>query len=277
MSEQLQLADTAWRWPANLPYCWGNQLVSVVLPVSTRRVPCEQCPLRAIPCFRAFSPEELRFVSNFKRGEFVAEPGSVILAEGAHSAQLFTLLSGWVFRYKTLEDGRRQILNYCLPGDLIGLQGSVLGAMEHSVEALSPAVLCVFQRDRLPDLYKNHPGLSFDVTWLASREERMLDENLLSVGRRSAIERAAYMIAFLYQRAASVGLIQDRALLIPISQQHVADTLGLSIVHTNKTLRKLSDRKLIRWHDRACEVLDPAGLAETAGWSGLPEAHRPLI
>jgi CRP-like cAMP-binding protein len=227
--------------------------------------------------FRAFAPEELKFISSFKRGELVAEPGSMILAEGAHSAQLFTLLSGWAFRYKTLEDGRRQILNYCLPGDLIGLQGSVIGAMEHSVEALSPAVLCVFQRDRLPDLFKNHPGLSFDVTWLASREERMLDENLLSLGRRTALERAAYLIAFLHQRARAVGLSEQKSLLIPITQQHVADTLGLSIVHTNKTLKKLADRKLIRWHDRVCEVLDADGLMDQAGWSGPLEGKRPLI
>ena len=227
--------------------------------------------------FRAFSPEELKFVSTFKRGELVAETGSIILAEGAHSAQLFTLLSGWAFRFKTLEDGRRQILNYCLPGDLIGLQGSVIGAMDHSVEALTASVLCVFQRDRLPELFRNHPGLSFDVTWLASREERMLDENLLSLGRRTAIERAAYLIAFLHQRSAAVGMTEQKALLIPISQQHVADTLGLSIVHTNKTLRKLSDKKLIRWHDRACEVLDPSGLVDVAGWSGPGEVRRPLI
>lgn len=251
--------------------------MSVILPVSTRRVPCEQCPLRAITQFRAFAPEELKFVSSFKRGELVAEAGSMILAEGAHSAQLFTLLSGWAFRYKTLEDGRRQILNYCLPGDLIGLQGSVIGAMEHSVEALSPAVLCVFQRDSLPSLFKNHPGLGFDVTWLASREERMLDENLLSLGRRTALERAAYLIAFLYQRAKTVGLSEDKVLFIPITQQHVADTLGLSIVHTNKTLRKLSDRKLIRWHDRACEVLDASGLMQIASWTGNLEGRRPLI
>lgn len=227
--------------------------------------------------FRTFTPEELRFVSNFKRGELVAEPGATILAEGAHSAQLFTLLSGWAFRFKTLEDGRRQILNYALPGDLLGLQGSVMGAMSHSVEALTPVVLCVFQRDRLGDLFRNHPGLGFDITWLASREERMLDENLLSVGRRSALERAAYLVAFLYQRAAAVGLAEQKALLIPITQQHLADTLGLSIVHTNKTLRKLSEQGLIRWHDRACEVVDPGGLMDVAGWSGVTEQKRPLI
>jgi CRP-like cAMP-binding protein len=230
-----------------------------------------------MPHFRPFSPEELRFVSNFKRGELVSEAGSHILSEGANSALLYTLLSGWAFRYKTLADGRRQILNYILPGDLVGLQGSVMGELQHSVEALSPVVLCVFQRDSLPELFRNHPGLSFDITWLAAREERMLDENLLSLGRRSALERAAYLIAFIHQRALAVGLTERKRLLIPITQQHVADTLGLSIVHTNKTLRKLAQRNLIRWHDRACEVLDAEGLREVAGWEEPPEGNRPLI
>lgn len=230
-----------------------------------------------MPSFRAFSADELSFVSGFKRGELVAEAGALILTEGSHSAQLFTLLSGWAFRYKMLEDGRRQILNYLLPGDLVGLQGSVMGEMQHSVEALSPVVLCVFQRNSLPELFRRHPGLGFDVTWLAAREERMLDENLLSVGRRSALERAAYLVAFIHQRATSVGAVGGGRLMIPITQQHVADTLGLSIVHTNKTLKRLAQLDLLRWHDRACEVLDPAGLMDVAGWPGLAESTRPLI
>lgn len=206
-----------------------------------------------------------------------AEPGALILSEGMHSAQLFTVLSGWAFRYKTLEDGRRQILNYALAGDLIGLQGSLTGAMEHSVEALSPVVLCVFQRRDLQQLYKQHPGLAFDMTWLAAREERMLDENLLSVGRRSALERAAYLLSFLHQRALSIGARRDRRLLIPVTQQHVADTLGMSLVHTNKTLRQLARRDLIRWHDRACEILDPDALLALSGWPGLVDGKRPFI
>lgn len=233
--------------------------------------------MRALPQFRPFQPQELKFVASFKIGELVAETGMTLLAEGAHSAHLYTLLSGWAFRYKTLEDGRRQILNYMLPGDLLGLQGSVIGEMEHSIEALSPLVLCVFQRDRLDELFRNHPGLGFDIAWLASREERMLDEHLLSLGRRSALERAAYLLAFLHERAKAVGLSAHGAIALPISQTHVADTLGLSIVHTNKTLRKLADRGLIRWLDRTCQVLDVEGLMELAGWEGLPERQRPLI
>lgn len=251
--------------------------MSVVLPSAGRKVPCEQCPLRDLAAFRDFTQPELEFVSSFKRGELVAEPGSTILAEGTHSPHLYTVLSGWAFRFKTLPDGRRQILNYLLPGDLLGLQGSVLGEMEHSVEALTEMVLCVFQRDKLDSLFERYPSLGFDVTWLAAREERMLDEHILSLGRRSAVERAAYLLAFLHDRAATLGRVSDKRLHIPLTQQHVADTLGLSIVHTNKTLRKLADKGLIRWLDRSCEVIDPDGLRETAEWEGPNERIRPLI
>lgn len=249
----------------------------VVLPNTRRRVTCEQCPLRAMPQFREFNANELRFVSSFKTGEMVAETGATLLAEGNRSAHLFTLLSGWAFRYKTLADGRRQVLNYLLPGDLIGLQGSVTGNMEHSVEALTPLVLCVFQRDRLNELFGKHPGLSYDITWIAAREERILDDHLLSLGRRSALERAAYLIAHLHSRANSVGMVSAKNLLIPITQVHVADTLGLSVVHTNKTLKKLADRGLIQWHDRSCEVIDAEKLMDIAGWEGENDRKRPFV
>ncbi len=116
---------------------------------NSRRTPCEQCPLRSLPTFREFEPSELAFVSDFKQGELLVEPGGTVLAEGSRSAHLFTVLAGWGFRYKMLGDGRRQILNYIMPGDLVGLQGSLMGEMQHSVEALSALTLCVFDRSGL--------------------------------------------------------------------------------------------------------------------------------
>ncbi len=242
-----------------------------------KRTPCEKCPLIECNHFRKFTAPELKFISSFKTGELVSDIGSTILVEGAHSAHLYTVLSGIAFRYKILEDGRRQILNYVLPGDLVGLQGSLMGEMQHSVEALTSLTLCVFEKDRISDLFKNHPGLAYDLTWIASREEQMLDENLLSVGRRSALERAAYLLAFLHKRSQAVGLFKNGSKLLPITQQHVADTLGLSIVHTNKTLKKLYDRKMLKWLDRGCEVLNVDGLSELAGWDFSPRPDRPYI
>ncbi len=244
---------------------------------SERKYPCDQCPLLKRETFRDFDAKELNFVSKFKRGELTVDKGAIVLAEGTRNPHLFTVLIGWGFRYKLLPDGRRQIVNFTMPGDLIGLQGSLMGEMQHSVEALSPMTLCVFERGELMSLYKEHPSLAYDVTWLASREECMLDENLLSVGRRTAVERLAYLLAFLVTRGLSSGLFNDETPVLPVTQQHIADTLGLSLVHTNKTVRRLVDRSLLRWRDRGCEILDVDGLQKVAGWDGTQEGKRPFI
>jgi CRP/FNR family transcriptional regulator, anaerobic regulatory protein len=241
------------------------------------RVNCEACPLRKIKAFRDFSAEELAFVSIFKTGELSVDTGATVLVEGSHSAHLYSVLSGIAYRYKILEDGRRQILNYLLPGDLVGLQGSLMGEMQHSVEALTPLTLCVFERNRITELYTRHPDLGYDLTWIASREERMLDEHLLSIGRRTALERAAYLLAFLHRRVRDTTVNGQASAIFPFKQQHVADTLGLSIVHTNKTLRKLADRGLIKWQEGGCEILNSAALAAIAGWAEPKETRRPFI
>lgn len=261
------------------------------------RTPCAQCPLVELPQFCSHDDSELAFIAHFKAGEFSVDAQTTILAEGAHSAHLYTMLNGWAFRYKMLEDGRRQILNYAVPGDLIGLQGALMQEMQHSIEAMTPVTLCVFQRDRLRELYEKHPDLAFDITWLAAREERLLDEHLLSVGRRTAHERAAYLLAFLGTRAVmstpACG-VPDRpndrngadrqphvdiggTVTLPITQRHVADTLGLSLVHTNKTMRRLADKGLVEWRDGGCVVKHIEKLADIAGWVPDTETRRRFI
>jgi len=247
------------------------------MPVSDRRVPCESCPLRALPHFRPFTAGELKFVSTFKQGELAAAAGTTILAEGAHSAHLFSLLSGWAFRYKALPDGRRQILNYALPADLVGLQGSLMDETEHSVEALTDVRLCVFPRERLWDLYSKFPSLAFDVTWLAAREEQLLDEHLLAIGQRSALERTAYVLLLLFMRAQEVGLASANSVQFPFTQQHLADTLGMSLVHTNKTLKRLYAAGAVRWRDRVFEIIDREALVKIAGGDVSQPRKRPFI
>jgi len=251
--------------------------MSKSIPASGRLVPCESCPLRPLRVFRNFTPEELAFVSAFKSAELTAEPGTTLLMQGANSAHLYTLLSGWAFRYKTLPDGRRQILNFAFPGEFLGLQGSVANEMQHSVEVLTQAVLCVFPRDKLWDLYSHYPSLAFDITWLAAREEQLLDEHLLSVGRRSALERMAFILLHLYQRAEEVDLAKHGKVVFPFTQQHIADTLGMSLVHANKTLRRLYGMKLLRWQDRTFEILDWDKLVDLAVYDRGDKSPRPLI
>jgi CRP-like cAMP-binding protein len=252
--------------------------LAIAIPPLGRKVPCEKCPLRDKPVLRDFTAQELEFVSTFKSGELNVQPGTNILLQGTNSAHLYTILSGWAFRYKTLPDGRRQILNYALPADFLGLQGSVADEMQHSVEALTEMMLCVFPREKLWGLYTGHPALAFDVTWLAAREEQILDEQLLNVGRRTSLERSAYLLLHLFQRAEEVGLTKGSSIQFPFTQQHIADTLGMSLVHTNKTLKRLMATKAVRWKDRQFEILDRESLAEIAGYEhSAPRARRPFI
>ncbi|MGB6348893.1 MAG: Crp/Fnr family transcriptional regulator [Pseudolabrys sp.] len=239
--------------------------------------PCEQCPLRKRPSLREFSAEELAFVKTFKVDELRVDAGASFLREGMRSEHLYTVLSGWAFRYKMLDDGRRQILNYALPADMVGLQGALMNEMEHSVEALTPLVLCIFPRAKLWDLYSRIPTLAFDITWLAAREEQLIDEHLVSLGRRTALERAAYLLLHLFTRADEAGLVKNGAIQFPFTQQHLADTLGMSLVHTNKTLKRLFVSKAVRWKDRIFEMVDRAALAGIAGSDITRARARPFI
>jgi CRP-like cAMP-binding protein len=239
--------------------------------------PCENCPLRKRPALREFTADELAFVKEFKVDELHVEPGASFLRQGAANQHLYTVLSGWAFRYKMLDDGRRQILNYALPADMVGLQGTLMHEMEHSVEALTAVKLCVFPRSKLYDLYSRFPSLAFDVTWLAAREEQLIDEQLVSIGRRTSLERTAFLLLHLFTRAQEAGLTQNGTIQFPFTQQHLADTLGMSLVHTNKTLKRLLVSKAIRWKDRVFEMVDRAALAAIAGDDVSLRKPRPFI
>ncbi|MGQ0456791.1 MAG: Crp/Fnr family transcriptional regulator [Hyphomicrobium sp.] len=227
--------------------------------------------------FRAFGENEVEFVEWFKTGEFVSDEGATILMEGHSSPHLYTVLSGWAFRYKTLPDGRRQILNFAMPGDFLGLQTSMFNEMQHSVETLTKTVLCVFPRDKIWTLYEKFPGLAYDLTWIASRSERLLDEHLLSVGRRSAIERMAFVLLTLFYKARGLGLPNNDAVAFPFTQQHLADALGLSLVHTNKTLKALLARRAVTWKDGVFAVKDEDAIRTLACYDGDPAQIKPLI
>jgi CRP-like cAMP-binding protein len=227
--------------------------------------------------FRRFTPEELAFMKDFKSGELAVEPNTTILSEGSDSPHLYTVLSGWVFKYKTLEDGRRQVTNFGLPGDLIGLQGSMLDAMTHSVEALTHVTLCILPRAKIWSLYKSFEGLAFDVTWLAAREEALLSEYLATVGQRNSMERVAFILLDLFRRARRSALVEKDEMLLPIAQHHLADTIGFSLVHTNKMLQKLRATGCFSWTNSTFVMRDEAKLASIAMVSDPPERVRPFL
>lgn len=239
---------------------------------------CRNCPLRPRPLFDPMSEREVAFMRSFKTGELEVEPGAQLMMEGANAPHLYTVLDGQGLRYKTLEGGERQVINFVLPGDFIGLQAGVMQQMHHTVEATTKMRLCVFNRSGLWRLFRDHPERAYDLTWLAAVEERFLGESLAMLGQMSAEERIARAFLRLWDRAEALGLLAEGAMPLPYRQQDLADALGLSLVHTNKTLKKLRERGLADWRDGRLRILDDAALCALAGVErDRPLVQRPLI
>src|SRR5580692_2053130 len=221
------------------------------------QVPCYECALRACGLFKRVTDEELNSIDEIKREHLQVAAGEEIIRIGDAAPEVYTLYAGWAFRYKMLADGRRQILSFLLPGDLLGLQAAMFDAALYGIEALTDVELCVLPRKKLWTLFGQMPGLAFDVAWLGSRSESFVDENLTSVGRRTAAERVAALIVTLYKRAKVLAMVNDETFAFPPTQQHIADALGLSLVHTNKTLAKLKRLGMFKQQNGTITLTNP--------------------
>ncbi|PRY92907.1 CRP-like cAMP-binding protein [Hasllibacter halocynthiae] len=239
---------------------------------------CANCPLRGRPLFAALADKDLAFMRRFKVGELTVEAGTPIMMEGSNSPQLFTALRGMGIRAKTLSNGRRQVVNFVYPGDFLGLQSAVMDGMRHTVEAVTRMTLCVFDRKELWSLVRGNPELAYDLTWIAATEEHFLGEALATVGQRTAVERIAWALVRVTRRCEALGIADAGRVPFPFRQQDLADALGLSLVHTNKTLARLRERQLASWHDGILSVPETEKLARVAGMEGEdPAERRPLI
>jgi CRP-like cAMP-binding protein len=235
------------------------------------------CTLRRRPIFIPFTTEELAFMRQFKTGEVTLPPGATLLAQGERSAFLYTVLSGFATRSILLEDGRRQVINFAFPGDFLGLQAGLMGEMRHSVQATTTLVACAFSRERLWELFRDRPDRAYDLTWIAAMEEHFLGETIASLGQRTAIERMAWALARIWRRLAAVGLRTGSSVPLPFRQHDMADALGLSLVHTNRTVANLRRMELVSWAAGRLSVHDHARLSALAGLPLEGEERRPLL
>ena len=241
---------------------------------------CGQCRLRTSDAFSPLSVAQLSYIEAMRSDRIGYSAGSQFKPENQHVEALYTLYSGWAFRFKTLSDGRRQILNFLLPGDLIGLQEQFSDGPSHGVDAITDVTLCVFPREKLWALYRDHSSLAYSVTWLAAREESNVDENLLSTGRRNASERIAALLLHLHRRATRLGLADladNGSIAFPLTQSHIADALGLSLIHTNRSLRKLHLAGLHHIEAGRLTILNPKALERLSEYYEQPTRQVPLI
>jgi len=175
--------------------------------------------------------------------------GQSLTSHDMESDEVVLLLEGWACRYKILNDGRRQITSFILPGDLSGVRACLFGVADYETEALTDCKIARINGSDIVNLFIEHPRLAAAITWGSAREEAMLTERVVSLGRRNAKERIAHLFLELHWRLQAVGVTERMAYELPITQEIIADCLGLSIVHVNRTLQTMRKDKLLEYRN----------------------------
>lgn len=224
-----------------------------------------QSPLtRKLSAFVALSDTDLDTLARFYRRRRTFLVGHEMILEGQKTQAAFILAEGWACSYKMLPDGERQIVNFHVPGDFLGLRSMLLRTTDHSVEAVTQIEASEVLAADILDGFANAPRLATAVLWAASRDEAMVVEHLVNLGRRSAEERMAHLLLELGARLRLVGMGDRTGFGCPLTQYHLADALGLSAVHVNRILRHLREQGLMTFRKGKVSFDDFDGLVELA-------------
>ncbi len=223
---------------------------------------------RKLSTFLPLSSDEVDCLAALQSPTRTVKRGQQLVHEGQTGQQVFVLQSGWTCSYKDLADGGRQIISFPIAGDCVGLRSALLRTADHSFETLTDAVVSTVDGTRMLDAFSEFPRLGAAILWAASRDEAMVVEHLVSIGRRSAIERTAHFFMELAERLNLIGLATTAAFECPLNQYVLADALGLSAIHVNRVLRQLRERGLITVNRGTVIIHDLKGLRSLSGFRG---------
>src|SRR5215813_9484472 len=194
----------------------------------------------------ALADDDLVSLWRLLEAELVVNKRRDLVVDGYEYRKLCFVESGFAARYKLLRNGKRQIVNLVLPGDIVGLPGSFLEKARYSVVALTDLKLQVCPVSDYIQLCYKRPLFGLMLSWLAIQEAVTCAEHVINTGRRTPTERLAHFLLEMYSRLEMVGLAGNCSFDFPLSQEVMSDALGLSTPHLNRTLAKLRSVGLIK-------------------------------
>lgn len=233
---------------------------------------------RKLSAFVALSSKELAVLERLhqRRRSFVA--GRDLVHQGQTDQAAYILASGWVCSYKLQPDGTRQIVDFQIAGDFLGLRSVLLRTSDHSFEPIVDIQAVEVLASDLLDAFEQTPRLATAILWAASRDEAMVVEHLVGMGQRDAEARMAHLLLELGAKLALVGLGSKAGYACPLTQYHLADELGLSAVHVNRVLRKLREDGLATFRNGRVTFDDFDRLAALADFDPAYMDHTgPLL
>src|SRR6202789_2665568 len=220
--------------------------------------------LRKLSNFAALSEEESTAVVDSCRDVRDVGAREDVISQGDRTGGVKLLLDGFACRYKMLEDGRKQIVAYFVPGDLCDLRVFILQRMDHSIGGIAPSLVATIAPDNVLKLMHTYPALTRALWWSTLVEEAIAREWIVNVGQRNALERTAHLFCELLYRFRAVGLNEGLSCTLPLTQVELAETLGLSPVHVNRTLQELRRQKLITLEGGTLTIQDLEALKEVS-------------
>lgn len=233
---------------------------------------------RKLSAFVALSDGDLSVMSDLYRRRRRFPAGRDLMVEGRADQSAYILAAGWVCSYKLLPDGARQIVDFRVPGDFLGLRSVLFRTADHNIEPITDIEASEVRTSDLIDSFSRTPRLATAILWAASRDEAMVVEHLVNIGRRSAGVRMAHLLLELGTRLRLVGLGSRAGFACPLTQYHLADALGLSAVHVNRTLRDLRESGLVTFQNGEVTFDDPPGLVAYADFDQAYLDHSgPLL
>lgn len=215
--------------------------------------------------FRSIGAREAALVEAMAVNSTVLAANRMLVNEGEVGIGLYLVARGWAYRFRRAGNGGRQILDFVLPGEIVGLQAGLLGVIEHSVCTLTPLRARLLDGRILSEAFRNEPDLALRLARYVAAEASRIDELLTVVGCCNAAERLAFLMLSLYRRQEHLGTVDPRDCPFPLRRQHMADSLGLTGAHINRTLNRLRHEGIAAIERQRLSILDLPRLAALAG------------
>jgi CRP-like cAMP-binding protein len=192
--------------------------------------------------------------------------GRSIVAEDSRCPQLYIVEQGWVLRSRGLASGRRQIVGYSLPGDMLCTDSLLFKASSFDLSARTPVNLVRVDAPQGSELFERYPALAAAVAWTVGQDESILAERVVSLGRRDSLEKLAHALCELEARLSAIGMMRGQTIELPFNQEDFADMLGISVIHVNRTFRKLAEERVALYRKGSIELRDLARLKQIAAF-----------
>lgn len=227
----------------------------------------KSCILKHFGSYAELDSDHETLLASLEKSPKAIPADTIVFREGDAAKGFYTVMKGWLFSYRDLEDGARQVLEIYVPGDIIGLREFAFSSRLAGVMTLTDVELCEFPKSRMAEVFSHSVLLSSLFFAIGARQQAVLLERLVNLGRRSAPQKLAHFTLEMFARLQRTHHYTENQFIMPLSQHVLSDALGLSAVHVSRTFTELKQEGLMFRNSSTILIPDFERLKKFAGFS----------